>query len=440
MFARDEVRVKSWEGGTKELSTEIKVKKEDFEDYDVFNGRVDLTLPMREFRVCLSAIISSILTADRQATLALADQLSIKLVVAFSEAGQPLTLTSDPNDADQDETPDIFCAIATTTCDQFLTVRTQSDQPQSNGRTTSGSTTSTSFLNRNNSRQREYSLEANGSNGNGGDERNVRPRLSSEQPSRRGKLSLSTQPSRVPNSLPTTTTRTSGGSSTSQHQHRHNDDDDPLFIPTDTQYQNDHDDDHPATRMSQAEVEAIASLGDMDDILDGMDDLQHEEEVEEMRASQQATSQALPPPPPPSERQPLAERRLDDVDLLGVNTTSAEAAKQMEDPNTTGGIEGEDEGDVTRQADFEVHFDNAAHVPENMDVPEDEPGVDNAVLGDITAGEEGRVDTTGPAEELEEEDEMLPPTQQPGDADSRVSVSSGIGVIADKEFKSFFED
>jgi cell cycle checkpoint control protein RAD9A len=51
MFSRDEVRVKSWEGGTKELSTEIKVKKDDFEDYEVFNGRVDLTLPMREFRV-----------------------------------------------------------------------------------------------------------------------------------------------------------------------------------------------------------------------------------------------------------------------------------------------------------------------------------------------------------------------------------------------------
>jgi cell cycle checkpoint control protein RAD9A len=58
MFARDEVRVKSWEGGTKELSTEIKVKKEDFEDYDVFNGRVDLTLPMREFRVGLPAMAS----------------------------------------------------------------------------------------------------------------------------------------------------------------------------------------------------------------------------------------------------------------------------------------------------------------------------------------------------------------------------------------------
>lgn len=42
------------------MSTEIKVKKEDFEDYDVFNGRVDLTLPMREFRVSLVLSIRSI--------------------------------------------------------------------------------------------------------------------------------------------------------------------------------------------------------------------------------------------------------------------------------------------------------------------------------------------------------------------------------------------
>jgi hypothetical protein len=367
-----------------------------------------------------------------QATLALADQLSIKLVVAFSEAGQPLTLTSDPNDADQDETPDIFCAIATTTCDQFISVRTQSDQPQSNGRTTSGSTT-TSFLNRNNSRQREFSLGANGSNGNGEDERNVRPRLSSEQPSRRGKLSLSTQPSRVPNSLPTTTSRkTSGGPSTSQHQNRHGDDDNPLFIPTDTQYQNDHDDDYPVPRLSQAEVEAIAGLGDMEDILDGMDDLQHEEEVEEMRASQQAASQAPPPPPPPSRRQPLAERPLDDLDFLGVDTTLAEVAMQMGEADTTvEGIEGDDEGDVTRQADFEVHVDNGANAPDNVNVPEDEMGDIITDQGDVTA-EEGGADTTGPVDELEEEDEVMPATQHPKDADSRVSFCSGIGIIADQ--------
>lgn len=365
----------------------------------------------------------------------MADQLSIKLVVAFSEAGQPLTLTSDPNDADQDETPDIFCAIATTTCDQFLTVRTQSDQLQSNDRTTSGSTT-TSFLNRNNSRQREFSLGANGSNGNGHseDERNVRPRLSSEQPSRRGRLSLSTQPSRVPNSLPTTTSRkTSGGPSTSQHQNRQGDDENPLFIPTDTQYQNDHDDDHSAPRLSQAEVEAIAGLGGFEDLLDGMDDLQHEEEVEEMRASQQAASQAPPPPPPPSRRQPLAERQLDDADLLGMDTTLAEAAKQIQDADTTAeGMEGEDEGDVTRQADFEVHGDYSADVPGDVNVPENEMGDITTGPGDTTAGEEGGVDVTGPVDELEEEEDGLPATQHPGDDESRVSHSSSIGIVANQ--------
>jgi hypothetical protein len=159
-------------------------------------------------------------------------------------------------------------------------------------------------------------------------------------------------------------------------------------------------------------VAAIAGLGDIEDLLDGMDDLQHEEEVEEMRASQQAASQAPPPPPPPSRRRPLAERQLDDLDLPGVETTLAEAAKQVEDADTTEGIEGEDEGDVTRQADFEVHVE-----PE-INVPEDE-------MGDITAGEDGQVDTTGPVEEMDGEDEVLPPTQRPRDADSRVSPCSG---------------
>jgi cell cycle checkpoint control protein RAD9A len=64
MFSRDEVRVKSWEGGTKELSTEIKVKKDDFEDYEVFNGRVDLTLPMREFRVGPVGVLQDILADE----------------------------------------------------------------------------------------------------------------------------------------------------------------------------------------------------------------------------------------------------------------------------------------------------------------------------------------------------------------------------------------
>lgn len=379
--------------------------------------------------------------------MALADQLSIKLVVAFSEAGQPLTLTSDPNDADEDETPDIFCAIATTTCDQFLTVRTQSDQAQSNGRTGSGS--SASFLNRNNSRQRQFSEAANdlneNENGNGETgERNVRQRLDSASSSRRGRLSLSTQPSRVPNSVPTTTSRTSGGPSKSQHQ-QNNNGAEALFIATDTQHQLDNEyeyrdqiEDNNAPRHSQAEVEAIASLGDMEDVLDGMDDLQHEEEVEEMRASQQAASQA---PPPPSNRRPLAERLLEDMGGLNPEESMAEAAVEAPDVGEIappGDEEGDHEGDITRQADFEVHVNqgNGPPIEEANEVTAEPPE------GDIAAAPVDDQDKTAEMLEVEEEEVTFPATQAANDDAHRVSQLQIIpySTSADHQFQTFFAD
>lgn len=53
LFSDKEVRVKTWEGGagSRELSTEIRLDSRDFQNYEVYEGRVDLTLPMREFRV-----------------------------------------------------------------------------------------------------------------------------------------------------------------------------------------------------------------------------------------------------------------------------------------------------------------------------------------------------------------------------------------------------
>ena len=339
----------------------------------------------------------------------MADQLSIRLVIAFSEAGQPLTLTSDPNDADQDETPDIFCAIATTTCDQFLTVRTQSDQPQSNGRTGSGS--STSFLNRNNSRHRDLSVGVNGSGEGGEGERNVRPRYSSEQPGRRGKLPLSTQPSRVPNSVPTTTSRTSNGPSASQ-QHQHRDGEDPLFIPTDTQYGLEDDfgdqgqENSQAPPLSQAQIDAIAGLGDMDDVMDGMDDLQHDEEVEELRASQQVASQA----PVSSNRQPLAERPLDGVEAPDPDPLSTEAHVEENGRNAQHEQEElEHEGDVTHQADFVVH----EHQEVDMAGNEVVDAIAEPVIVDVDAHEavvEGDT-TAAPPEGEEEEDITFPATQ-----------------------------
>jgi cell cycle checkpoint control protein RAD9A len=53
MFGKKEVRVKSWEGaaGVQTLITEIKVDVGEFDEYWVEEERVDLTLPMKEFKV-----------------------------------------------------------------------------------------------------------------------------------------------------------------------------------------------------------------------------------------------------------------------------------------------------------------------------------------------------------------------------------------------------
>jgi cell cycle checkpoint control protein RAD9A len=50
-FGKNEVRVKSWEGGAKELSTEIRVDKGEFDEYWVEEDKVELALPVKEFRV-----------------------------------------------------------------------------------------------------------------------------------------------------------------------------------------------------------------------------------------------------------------------------------------------------------------------------------------------------------------------------------------------------
>ncbi|ORX37984.1 Rad9-domain-containing protein [Kockovaella imperatae] len=110
MFTRNQVRIKSWDTGQQTLMTEIKIDPGEFEEgYYVEYDRVDLTIPMKEFR----------------ATLNLAEQLNISLNIAFSEASQPVTLNSAFSD-DQGSQGDfsIFCAIATTTCEAFKDVAT----------------------------------------------------------------------------------------------------------------------------------------------------------------------------------------------------------------------------------------------------------------------------------------------------------------------------
>lgn len=52
MFAGGEVRMKSWETGQTSLSTEIKLDPSgEFVNYWLEGDRVDLTVPMKEFRV-----------------------------------------------------------------------------------------------------------------------------------------------------------------------------------------------------------------------------------------------------------------------------------------------------------------------------------------------------------------------------------------------------
>ncbi|WVO13678.1 hypothetical protein L204_101299 [Cryptococcus depauperatus] len=105
LFAKDHVRIKTWEGAAEKdresgMSTQIQVDVEEFDDYELLTERVDLTMPMKEFK----------------AMLTLAEQLSIVLNICFSEAGQPLTLTNLEDDL---EDLTIFCAIATRECLAF---------------------------------------------------------------------------------------------------------------------------------------------------------------------------------------------------------------------------------------------------------------------------------------------------------------------------------
>lgn len=60
LFSRQEIRIKSWEGWTRELTTEIKVDAGEFAQYWLEGGDVEFTLPMREFRV--SALVHRALT------------------------------------------------------------------------------------------------------------------------------------------------------------------------------------------------------------------------------------------------------------------------------------------------------------------------------------------------------------------------------------------
>ncbi|WVQ79514.1 hypothetical protein IAT38_001613 [Cryptococcus sp. DSM 104549] len=280
MFTKDSVRVKSIEGGGTAmtgLSTEIKVDVDEFEEYEVMEDRVDLQVPMKEFK----------------GTLTLAEQMSITLNVCFSKPGQPLTLTTMENEL---EDISLCAVISTVTSEVFKDVLIPGQIPAQDRDARSRSQTATAEPG----------------------EPNASARRSKVTSQRLSKLEFSVKPSprdaMVTVYLPQNDNNASQGfqRAPSSSAPRHMQDptgsqraasappsarpgnQEPLFFPGS---QDDLDNDAPPSqgqrqpvRMTQQEVLELAGLGDMD--LDELgDELDLEEE--EMRASQMAESQTL---------------------------------------------------------------------------------------------------------------------------------------------------
>lgn len=273
LFSREEIRIKSWEGWTRELTTEIKVDAGEFAQYWLENGDVEFTLPMREFRV--STTLSShcqMIMLIVQGMLQLAESLAIDVSGAFSTAGQPLTLTSDPEN-EESESFDIFCAIATTVSDAF------GGEDAPNGPAAPAAQRAESE--RSDKRSRTEST----TNGRDGSERpEAQPRQSSTTPTSRkpSRLGFSAAPS-----------QTTGGifrsSLPAQSQQRR---EEALFLPSGSQEEEDaafsaqisaSQAAVPGQRLTQAEIEQMTGLGDLDQLADDLDMA----EEEELRASQQ---------------------------------------------------------------------------------------------------------------------------------------------------------
>jgi hypothetical protein len=54
VFGLREIRMKSWETGNSTLQTEVRIDPGEFDDYVLYDhSRIDLTVPMKEFRVSL---------------------------------------------------------------------------------------------------------------------------------------------------------------------------------------------------------------------------------------------------------------------------------------------------------------------------------------------------------------------------------------------------
>ena len=271
-FTKDEVRIKTWET-LATLRTEIKVDKGEFEEYWVEEPMVELTIAMKEFRVGHLHPVSrgrlksegwGLTQGNTQAALILAEQLSISLSIAFSEASQPVTVTSRLESPDEDAQGDfeIFCAIATTICDAFK------DDPKNGAErkptmtpsevSGSGRPSVGKAINSDRSKTTSNGTAANGAEaGDAGDQRRSRSESSAPQKKQRTKLNMmSNSAANSQRDQPATVHALFGSQS---HSGEHGD-----GVPGSSQRR----------QMTQQEVLESSGFGDMnaEDLMDGMDD------------------------------------------------------------------------------------------------------------------------------------------------------------------------
>ncbi|GMK57477.1 hypothetical protein CspeluHIS016_0403110 [Cutaneotrichosporon spelunceum] len=107
-FTQNQVKIKNYETATTSvLATEVTLDVRDFSQYVLEQDVVELSLPMREFK----------------GTLQLAESLGMDLDFWFSEASQPMAMTSTflGNDRYGNETTlfKVFCALATSQTEAF---------------------------------------------------------------------------------------------------------------------------------------------------------------------------------------------------------------------------------------------------------------------------------------------------------------------------------
>ncbi|WOO77659.1 Cell cycle checkpoint control protein RAD9A [Vanrija pseudolonga] len=222
MLSENEVRVKNLNGlATNALSTEITLDVAEFTNYEVVggNGRVDLTLPMKEFK----------------ATLQLAEQFGMDLDFFFSEATQPMTISSTCYGADKFGNNKllftIFFVIATSPCDEFASLTSTPANGSVKRKRESASVTV------------KTDVDAQSRMGS------VRPRPSSSRP--RTSLSLTVEP---PDRGPSQVSLRGANGLASQSQRTHAAE--PLFLPGPSQSM--------SQRMSQQEALEAAGMDDVD--------------------------------------------------------------------------------------------------------------------------------------------------------------------------------